>query len=143
MKRLLLVLTVVLSARAGEFVWFGTYTGPASKGIYVSKFDAKTGRLSAPALAAESSNPSFLAVHSNGRFLYAVAENDSGMVRGFEIDPANGRLTFLNEVSSRGSGPCHLAVDPSGKNVLVANYGSGSIAVLPVDADGRLREASA
>jgi 6-phosphogluconolactonase len=143
MKRLLLLMMVALSARAAEFVWFGTYTGPASKGIYISKFDSKTGRLSTPTLAAESPNPSFLAVHPNGRFLYAVAEKDSGKVRAFAIDSSSGRLTFLNEVSSRGGGPCHLTVDPSGKNVLVANYGSGSIAVLPIGADGRLREASA
>src|SRR5258708_11838992 len=107
MKRLLLLLTVALSARAAEFpVWFGTYSGPASKGIYVSSFDSKTGRLSTPTLAAESPNPSFLALHPNGRFLYAVAENGQSMVRAFAIDSPSGRLTFLNEVSSRGSGPC-------------------------------------
>ena len=132
-----------LSARPADLVWFGTYTGAESKGIYVARFDSKTGRLSPPTLAAESPNPSFLAVHPNGRFLYAVAETDSGMVRAFAIDSSSGRLAILNQVSARGSGPCHLTVDPSGKNVLVANYGSGSIAVLPVAADGRLREASA
>jgi 6-phosphogluconolactonase len=142
-KFFLLVMMAALSARAAEFVWFGTYTGPESKGIYVARFDSNTGRLSPPTLAAASPNPSFLAIHPNGRFLYAVAETDSGMIRAFAIDSSSGRLAFLNQVPSRGSGPCHLTVDPSGKNVLVANYGSGSIAVLPVAADGRLREASA
>jgi 6-phosphogluconolactonase len=88
-------------------------------------------------------NPSFLAPHPNGRFLYAVSEESGGSVSAYAIDPASGKLTLLNKVSSQGRGPCYATVDRTGKAVLVANYNSGSFAVLPIDRDGRLREASA
>lgn len=134
----------------GEFlVYFGTYTRGNSKGIYVSRFDASSGKLSAPELAAETPNPSFLAVHPSRRLLYAVSEignyegRKTGAVSAFSIDAASGKLTFLNRVSSGGGGPCHLVVDQTGKNVLVANYGGGSVAVLPIQSDGTLAEASA
>jgi len=134
---------------AGEFlVYFGTYTGPKSKGIYVSRFNPATGSLSAPELAASTRNPSFLAVHPNGHFLYAVGEVDkasgkpAGTVNAFSLDPRTGKLTLLNQQASGGGGPCHLAVDATGKCLLVANYGSGSIAALPIHADGSLGEAT-
>ena len=130
-------------------VYFGTYTGEKSKGIYVSRLDLATGALTPPALAAETPNPSFLAVHPNGNFLYAANEvrtfNDvpGGAVSGFAIDRKTGALTALNQQSSRGGGAVHLVVDKAGRNVLVANYGGGSVAVLPVNADGTLKPASA
>lgn len=137
------------SAGAAELlVYFGTYTGSRSlsKGIYVSRFDTATGKLSEPNLAAETANPSFVALHPNRRFLYAVSEGSSGprggAVSAFAIDPKTGRLNFLNKVSSEGGGPCHLNVDKTGKNVVVVNYGTGSTAVLPIDPDGKLKEAS-
>jgi len=136
------------AASAREFfVYFGSYTGAKSKGIYVSRLDAATGRLSEPELAAETKNPSFLAVHPNQRSLYAVGEvNDfdgkrTGAVSAFALDPKSGRLTLLNQQPSDGSGPCHLALDSKGRCVLVANYGSGSIASLPVEQDGSLGKA--
>lgn len=131
------------------FVYFGTYTRGESKGIYVARLHAATGKLSEPELAGETENPSFVAIHPNKRFLYSVGElygregGKGGAVSAFAIDPASGKLTFLNKVSSRGAGPCHLTVDKTGKNVLVVNYGSGSVAVLPVKEDGSLGEASA
>ncbi|MBC8096342.1 MAG: lactonase family protein [Akkermansiaceae bacterium] len=129
-------------AGAGEFlVYFGTYTGPKSQGIYVSRFDAADGKLSAPELAAEIQNPSFLALHPDRRHLYAAGEMSSGgAVSAFMVDAKTGRLSPLNRQASGGKGPCHLALDATGKSVLVANYGSGSIAALPVKADGALGE---
>ena len=134
---------------AGEFlVYFGTYTGAKSKGIYVSRFDPATGRLSAPELAAATRNPSFLALHPDGHFLYAVGEVDNangkptGTVSAFSLDRGTGKLTLLNQQASGGGGPCHLSVDATGKCLLVANYGSGSIAALPIHADGSLGEAA-
>jgi len=133
---------------AGDYlVYVGTYTGPKSKGIYVSRLSASSGSLGAPELAAETKSPSFLAVHPSGRFLYAVGEaadlatyqgKPSGAVSAFGIDRSTGKLTHLNSQSSAGAGPCHLVVDKAGKNVLVANYGGGSIACLPIGEDGRL-----
>jgi 6-phosphogluconolactonase len=137
------------SSKGEHLVYFGTYTRGSSKGIYVSRFSAVTGKLTPPELAAETANASFLAIHPNGRFLYAVNETSSfqgqksGSVSAFSIDRATGKLTLLNQVSSRGATPAHLTVDRSGKDVLVANYGGGSVAVLPVKEDGSLAEASA
>jgi 6-phosphogluconolactonase len=126
-------------------VYFGTYTGDKSRGIYVASFDCSTGRLSAPELAAETKNPSFLAVASKRRVLYSVGEVDNfrgqraGVVSAFKIE-AGGKLTLLSEQPSGGTGPCHVGVDRSENCVLVANYGSGSVAALPLNADGRLGE---
>ena len=137
---------MISTARAAarhELVYFGTYTGPKSQGIYVATFDASTGRLGPLTLAGASENPSFIALHPNKRFLYAANEQREGYVSAFSIDRATGKLTALNRVSSKGNGPCYVIVDHAGKCVLVANYGSGTFAVLPIETDGRLREASA
>ena len=129
-------------------VYIGTYTKHGSKGIYVCSFDLRRGTLSAPQLAAGAINPSFLALHPNGKHLYAANETTdfqgqaSGAVSAFEINPATGRLSFLNQVASRGMLPCHVVVDSSGSTVLVANYKSGSAAAFPVGTDGRLSGAS-
>ncbi len=131
-------------------VYVGTYTeeGSTSKGIYAYRFDPRSAELTAIGLAAETTNPSFLAVHPNHRFLYAVNEvgkykgEKSGAVSAFAIDHATGKLTLLNQVASRGADPCYIIVDKTGKYVLVANYTGGSVAVFPVLEDGRLGEAS-
>jgi len=136
-------------ACAREFlVYFGTYTSAKSKGIYVSRFDTATGKLNQPVVAAETKNPSFLAVHPNQQFLYAVGELNefdgkrSGAVSAFSIDAKTGTLKLLNQRPSGGLGPCHLALDSKSTCLLTANYGSGSIALLPVRRDGSLSEAT-
>ncbi|HLJ50651.1 MAG TPA: lactonase family protein [Bryobacteraceae bacterium] len=128
---------------AESFLYIGTYTGPSSKGIYVASFDERTGKVRGLRLAAATANPSYIAIHPNHKFLYAVDETSAGTVSAFAIRADTGQLTFLNKVSSKGDSPCHISVDPEGKNLLVANYGSGSFAVLPIGADGKLHEASA
>jgi 6-phosphogluconolactonase len=134
-----------LAGQAGEsWIYFGTYTGAKSHGIYVSKFDSATGKLSAPELAAETKNPTFLAVSPDEKYLYAVSEmSRTGAVSAFAFEGKTGKLSLLNQQFSGGGGPCHVSVDATGKCVLVANYGSGSIAALPVQADGSLGEATA
>jgi 6-phosphogluconolactonase len=137
----------------GDWIMYvGTYTKAPSKGIYAYRFQSATGEvtpLGAAGLAAETENPSFLAVHPNQRFLYAVNEvsryegKDAGSVSAFAIDRATGTLTLLNRVSSRGGGACHLSLDRAGKWLFVANYGGGSVAAFPVHDDGTLGEASA
>jgi 6-phosphogluconolactonase len=140
------------AAHKGKYlVYVGTYTekGSKSKGIYAYRYDAATGQIASLGLAAETANPSFVAIHPNGRFLYAVNEvgkyqgPNSGGVSAFAIDHASGKLTFLNEVASRGADPCYITVDKTGKYVLVANYTGGSVAVFPVLSDGKLGETSA
>lgn len=129
---------------ASTLVYVGTYTSGKSRGIYAFRFDGSKGALTPLGLAAETKSPSFLALHPSGRFLYAVNEvNDVGQERGgsvnaFVVDRETGKLTLLNTQPSRGAHPCHLAVDRTGRFVLVANYTGGSVAVLPVAADGRL-----
>jgi 6-phosphogluconolactonase len=132
-------------------VYVGTYTleGSTSKGIYAYRYDPETAKVTSIGLAAETINPSFLAVHPNHRFLYAVNEignykgQKSGAVSAFAIDQATGKLTFLNQVASGGADPCYITVDKTGKFVLVANYTGGSIAAFPILEDGHLGEASA
>jgi 6-phosphogluconolactonase len=135
--------------KGDQLVYIGTYTGEKSKGIYAFRFDSGSGALTPLGLAGEVTNPSFLAIHPTRRFVYSVSEVENfdgkkvGAVSGFTIDRATGKLTLLNTVESKGAGPCHVSVDKTGKNVLVANYGGGSVAVLPVDTStGRLKEAS-
>jgi 6-phosphogluconolactonase len=140
------------AAKPGKYLFYiGTYTqdGSKGKGIYAYRYDAATSEITPLGLAAETTNPSFVAPHPNGRFLYAVNEvgnykgPNSGGVSAFSIDRATGKLTFLNEVASRGADPCYITVDKTGKYVLVANYTGGSVAVFPVLPDGKLGEASA
>jgi 6-phosphogluconolactonase len=131
------------------WVYVGTYTQRGSKGIYRFDFDVASGKLTSRALAAEAKNPSFVAIGPDQRFLYAVSEVDNsdgkstGAVSAFAIDRRTGNLTLLNQRPSGGAGPCHLVVDRAGRHVLVANYGGGSVAVLPIGPDGRLGKATA
>lgn len=128
--------------RNGLLVYVGTYTDRGSKGIYAYRLDEKTGALAPVGLVAETANPTFLAVHPNHRYLYAVNEVEQfngkkgGGVTAYEIDRRTGRLRKIDSESTIGTGPCHITVDHAGKNVLVANYNSGSAAVLPIRADG-------
>src|SRR5271169_386996 len=152
-----LVLSTLFAAaappdRQGKYlVYVGTYTPKkaARAGIYAFRYDAATSEITPLGLAAETTNPSFVALHPNGRFLYAVNEvgnykgPNSGGVSAFSIDRGTGKLTLLNEVPSRGADPCYITVDNTGKFVLVANYTGGSVAVFPVLPDGKLGEASA
>jgi 6-phosphogluconolactonase len=152
---LFLLIAAAADPRAAQDEWImyvGTYTRAPSKGIYAYRFQGATGQVTpigAGGLVAETENPSFLAVHPNQRFVYAVNEvsryegNEAGSVSAFSIDRAAGTLKLLNRVSSRGGSPCHLALDRSGKWLFAANYGGGSIAAFPVRDDGTLGEASA
>jgi 6-phosphogluconolactonase len=140
---------------AGDtLVYVGTYTGAKSKGIYLFKLDAKSlegskdGALVPLGLAAETPSPSFLEIDAKRGLVFAVNEVDqfegkpTGAVSAFSIDRATGKLTLLNQRASMGRGPCHLVLDRTGRYLFVANYGSGTVAVLPVGADGRLGEAT-
>jgi 6-phosphogluconolactonase len=150
---LLLPITAGFAAPAptqGKYLFFvGTYTqdGSTSKGIYAYRYDAANHEITDLGVAAETTNPSFVALSPNGKYLYAVNElqnykgPNSGGVSAFSVDSATGKLTFLNEVPSRGADPCYITVDKTGKWVLVANYTGGSVAVFPVLADGKIGEA--
>jgi 6-phosphogluconolactonase len=142
---------------AADLVYVGTYTnwealepphrtppGARSEGIYVFRFDSASGQLEPLALAAAAENPTFLNFSPDGRFLYAANElyrfhdQASGAVSAFSLDRASGKLIFLNQVAARGTGTCYVRTDRTGKFLLLANYGSGSVAVAPVMRDGTL-----
>jgi 6-phosphogluconolactonase len=149
---LLLAVTVLTSPLAFPqsnsspyLVYVGTYTTKqSSKGIYAYRFDATTGQLTSIGLAAESTDPSFVAVHPNGKYLYAVNEigsfngMKSGAVSSFAIDRNSGTLKPLNQVSTHGAGPCYVSLDKTGRFVLVANYDGGSVATFAIQDDGSL-----
>ncbi|MCB1234429.1 MAG: lactonase family protein [Verrucomicrobiae bacterium] len=134
------------ASAADPIVFFGTYTrGKAgSKGIYASRLNLETGELNEPVVVAEVENPSFLAIHPNRRFLYAVSEisgadgKPAGGVTAYRIESETGALTRINAQPSGGDGPCHVSIDPSGRCALVANYGSGVAAALKIGEDGAL-----
>lgn len=136
------VLLATLPMSAHEIpMYIGTYTKPnASQGIYYATLDSETGAISEPALAVKSGSPSFLVLHPSKPFLYAVNEAGGGSVSSFAIE-APGKLREVNRQPSLGGGPTHISIDRDGKNVLVANYGGGSVAVLPIAEDGSLKEA--
>ncbi len=145
------------------FVYFGTYTGfrfvrhsktqgvgeSHSKGIYMSRFNAATGALSEPELAAEIINPSFITISPDHHFLYAVTEDPLSVgppldhvsyVSSYAIDPATGKLRLLNTLPTGGTSTCFISTDKTGKYVLMANFGSGSVSVIRLKEDGSLGE---
>jgi 6-phosphogluconolactonase len=147
-----------LRAEAKSYlVYWGTYTegggqfgNGESQGIYVSRMDAATGRITQPELAAKTPNPSWLAIHPNHRYLYAVNERleaggkvPPGEVSAFSIDRKTGKLTAINRVASRGGQPCHIATDKTGRMAMVANWSTGSTAAFPIGRRGELGESSA
>ncbi len=129
-----------------SLVYFGT-GGKESDGIYAARFDAAAGEIMPIGLAAPARSPGFLEIDPGKQRLYAVGASASGAevewegVASYSINHETGMLTLINAVSSQGRGPCHVTVDSQGRTVAVANYGSGSIASMPVDASGRLGEA--
>ena len=143
----------------GGLVYVGTYSEPIlfgtgqvlqgkGKGIYCFRFDPERGALDPVGVTEGVRNSSYLAFDPKRKFLYCVNEfkefegKASGAVSAFRIDQKTGALTFLNMKASHGTDPCHLIVDKSGKNVLIANFASGSVSVLPIKRDGSLKDAS-
>jgi 6-phosphogluconolactonase len=152
------VATLVLSVAVGRaadtsgpmFVYVGSYTknppGGGSNnpvGLSVFRFDPATGALS-PVQQVQSANPSFVALDPSRRFLYVINEIDdyegqkSGSAEAYAIDPNNGMIKLLNRQSLNSPIPAHLAVDPTGHHLAVANYIGGDFVVLPIEVDGRL-----
>jgi len=126
------------------FFYVGTYTNGSSDGIYVGRLDMSTGELGPVGVAAEVANPSYLAVDVERNRLYAVNEvsdfagRPGGAVSAFAIQPSSGALSLINQQHSHGGAPCYLSVDQAGRHLLVANYGGGNVAVLPISSDGML-----
>ena len=119
-----------------------------SGGIYVCRFDGESGGLEPVSVVSGAENPSFLALHPNGSFLYAASEAQEfegkrqGALYAYAIDAEAGRLEFINRVGSGGQGPCHARVDATGRFLLAANYHGGSVCVAPIGDDGGLEPLS-
>jgi 6-phosphogluconolactonase len=128
------------------FVYFGTFTNESSKGIYMSRLDTDTGRLSVPEVAAEVPSPNYLAASADGKFLYAATRSETfnglkgGSVSAFTADAHTGGLKLLDQKYCGGEAPCHVSVDPAGRTVFVANYYGGSVKSFRVNSDGTLTD---
>lgn len=131
-----------------EILYAGSFSEKGGKGIYVFRFDRGLGKLTQLQTVSIGKAPSFLAINPDQKFLYAIydegtiAKDGDGSILSFKIDPATGFLTKLNEQSSEGRGPAHISVDPRGRFVYVSNYGSGTLAVYPINKDGSLAKAT-
>lgn len=126
-----------------ELLYVGTYTDAnRSDGIHLLRMDRRSGQLRSTGSIDAGPNPSFLAIHPNGRVLYAVNEVESGAVSAFAIAGDSGALTRLNDAPAEGSAPCFVSVDTTGRVVLVANYGSGNVALFPIETGGALAPAT-
>ena len=121
-----------------ERFYIGTYSGA----IYQSTLNLGAGTFGAATSAVSAGDPSFLALTPDRKFLYAVNEG-GGTVGAFSVNPTNGVLKLLNQRSSNGGSPAHVVVDGSGRNVIVANYGGGSVTVFPILTNGQLGAATA
>jgi 6-phosphogluconolactonase len=124
-----------------RLAYVGSYT-PEGKGITLWRVNTGNGAMTLVSTF-ETENPSWITLDPQGRVLYAVNENEpEGGVTAFAVDRSSGALTKINSVSSRGKWPCHLSVHPSGKFAFAANYGTGTVAVFPLQPNGALGEAS-
>jgi 6-phosphogluconolactonase len=148
MRRLFLIGAVSLLSLsafgAPEPFFLGTYThSSTSQGIYRGSFDPDTGKLGPLELAAKAVDPGFLALSSDGRFLYAGREGNAqdSSVIAYAVG-ADGNLTLINQQPSGGAGTCHVSLDTTGRILFAANYSSGSIACFPIGTDGSLAPAS-
>jgi len=141
----LLLLTSVYSIAQSFYMFVGTYTNKASKGIYVYKFDASTGKAEWLSNTDSIVNPSYLAIAPNKKHIYSVTEtatNNTGSISAFSFDRSTGKLTFINKQSSGGANPCYVTVNNTNKWVVAGNYTGGNLCALPINADGSLQPLS-
>ncbi|MEO6995627.1 MAG: lactonase family protein [Lacunisphaera sp.] len=140
------LIAVTTMSAASQLIFIGTYTPKdgASRGIYSVRLDTATGALSEPVLAAETSDPTFLALNPNGKVLYALSDrtprtgSPTGVAESFTIDPATGKLTPLNEQPTGGASLAHIGIDGTGRTLVAISYGAGQITSFPIEADGKI-----
>ena len=123
-----------------QYVFYVGTSGAKAQGVLRCTLDGKTGKISAPTVAAEAKSASYVALSPDAKFLYATAEAAEGAVAAYAVE--GDKLRLLNTEASKGKGPTHLAVDATRKNLVVVNYGSGSTTALPIKADGSFAPAS-
>jgi 6-phosphogluconolactonase len=145
---LLFLMTGIFSNLSGQkvnqeksfFLLVGTYTSDVkSDGIFVYEFNSLTGGFELKSSIAGEENPAFLGISRDGRFVYSVNEVKNGNISSFKFDESTGKLSFLNRVSSGGESPCFIEVDDDDKFVFTANYANGTLAAIPLNSDGTLK----
>src|SRR6185295_14782920 len=135
----LLCFVSLLSVSQNYYVYIGTYTQKGSEGIYIYQFNASSGEFRPIGIAKGNANPAFLAISPDDKTLYALAGKKGDSVMAYRINKPTHYLTQLNAQSLGGSsGACHLAVDQTGRWLIVGNYGSGSVTVIQLQPDGKL-----
>jgi len=139
--RFLSLLALLPAVGAAELTYYIGTSGPQAKGILRGTIDAESGKLTEPTLLVEAKGASYLAQGADGKFLYATSEVAGGGVVAYALT-ADGKARVLNAQDTKGKGCTHVSVDPSGRNLLAANYNSGSVACLPIKADGSLAPVS-
>jgi len=127
-----------------HYLFIGTYTGSGSKGIYVYKFNTQTGKATwvSNTDTSSASNPSYLSISPNGKYIYAVHEDGNqknGNVAAYSFNRSTGDLKLINKLPSGGDHPCYVAISDNSKWVAVANYTGGSVSVFALNADGSLK----
>ena len=144
---------MAIGSTDSRFIYVGTFTGETelgggAEGIYVCRMDMTSGAVELVHTVPDVPNPSFLTLHPERPFLYAVNAvpeidgHEGGGVSAFAVDPATGGLTFLNRQSSQGAGPCHVSVEQTCRYLVAANYSGGSVAMLPIEEDGSVGPAT-
>jgi len=144
---IILFFMLLMSAAHAQnmFLFIGTYTNTGSKGIYVYKFNAATGKVEAVSNTENVVNPSYLAVTTNGKYVYAVNETNGdhpGKVSAFSFEKETGKLHFINQQISGGDDPCYVSVNKTNNWLFVANYSGGSVSAIQINKDGSLNPAA-
>lgn len=142
MRFLFFIMLISNSSHAqSNYLFVGTYTNTGSRGIYVYKFDVKSGKTTWISNTDNVVNPSYLALSADGKYVYAVNETggtDAGSVSAFSFDKATGKLSFINQQSSGGDHPCHVSVDRGNRWIFASNYSGGNVSALKINFDGSL-----
>ncbi len=141
-KNKIVVTDTMFATEKLDLLFVGTYTQETSTGIYVYKMDTATGALSKICTSPKTNNPSYLAIHPNKKWFYAVNEENSGTISAFSFDSAQNKILLINSVASKGDYPCYVSISKTGRYVMAANYNSGSVAVFPIGSNGSLGQAS-
>jgi len=138
-------LTFAQKPNSKEIIYAGTFTDKGSKGLYILDFERTKGEFKELQTVTDGKSPNYLEIDPRGKFLYAVydesvtpAPDKQGSVMAYQINPATGLLTKINEQSTAGRGPAHISIDPRGKFAYISNYGDGSLSVYTINPDGSL-----
>jgi 6-phosphogluconolactonase len=141
--------TIIMTTNAKHFLFVGSYAPEDKPGIYAFLFDSATGDMTPHGSFAGITNPSFLTVHPNGKWLYAVSETGlgsdgvHGSVHALKIEQGSLNLQPINWQSTQGDWPCHVVIDGNGRFLIASNYGTGNAALFPILPDGGLGEMTA